>query len=233
MGFEISKNCATMLQERRRCAAMRFMLQSADTVANRARTRHNFRKHVQGRFDADFEVPHIVQKWKSDQEGKRAHTTIGRFGGIKDNWVNCTASRHTKQHSRESKARGILQGQEQTFNAQEAKADSVNAWLDSAPATDQTMEGCDEVQLTLAGAKQCEAGCNKDDDNTGSQIVDSEIISHSTTGAAPKLCAGASPGAANMQDGDLGQTSSPARHVSARFECHVSCDDLVQHCLGK
>ena len=209
---------------------MRFMLQSADTAANRARTKHNFRKHVAGRFDADFEVSHKSWKWKSTQQRKCTYYPSAGPRG-QDNWMDCAANRRKNVLHQQSYGACTLLGRDS--EALDAKAESVTAWLNSAPTIDQPVESCDVVQLTFSGAKQQEGACDNDG-STGSQPhIQSDIDAQSSTGAATKPCASTLTGAADTRGAELGEAASHVPQLGAQFDCHVSCDDLVQRCLGK
>lgn len=210
-----------MVQERRRCAAMRFVLQSADTRANLARTKHNFRKHVQGRFDADFEIPHRSRKWNAAQLGNCAHTSAALPGKLKGAWINGTSSRHAKKHLKGEKGMFTLLGQEN--KDQDAKSESVNAWLDSTPARHGPLEGCDVVQLQVAFQNQ-----------SGVELTGDDQIESLPNAAGVEIQVGADAlTESNAVGSETGQTASPANRPEEQFECHVSCDDLARQCLGK
>lgn len=201
------------------------MLQSADTAANRARTRHNFRKHVQGRFDADFEVPHHRVRNCNGAQQQPSYAVISAAlpGKLKRGWNNGTVSRHAKKRFPEA-LYGSL-GQED----QDTKSEPVQAWLNATPTNvdSPALDECDTVLLQLAGQKQNRADKIRGDGGIGRQTQ------VSGTGVEIQCFGDGSKAIDGHDEGVTGSRTFCNNPPEVQYQCHVACDDLAQQCLGK
>jgi hypothetical protein len=203
-----------MVQERR--AARRFILNSSDTAANRARTRHIQRKHAHGTFVADYEILHNrARNCRARQQlrNRYDHIIAASPGGLRRSWVNGSAKGTVKQHRQGAREKHGELGRE--FEVGDMP-DEVDARLNFMPLKDPTaVGGCEVGYQQLASRLE------------GAEVA-GEIIGSQThcigMGHETKPCT-----VLRGQGGsaDKGKTSSSASVSEAHFKYHVSCDDLV------
>lgn len=203
------------MQERERVAALRYMLQSADTAANRARTKHNFRMLGKGSFAADFEVPHHRSQRVCPEQKQRQKipSSAAQPVKLKRTWIMDVNSRQFDKHLQEHPMHTKL---EKRKDSKASKLKDVDDWLSSAhPGT--CVNECD-TSLESSSKPQFETNDKGVDD--ACCVGDQPTSTEAQVGAAA-----AATDNYSVVDPQLAETTGE------EIPCHVSCDDLLQNCL--